>query len=99
MQRGGTVYILTNQHHTVFYTGVTSDILSRVIEHREKHFPESFTAKYNLFKLIYMEHLPSIEEAIQREKQVKKYSRAKKFDLIENLNPQWNDLYEEIKNW
>ena len=93
------MYIITNKHHTVFYTGVTADILSRAIEHRGKYFASSFTARYNLDKLVYMEHLPSIEEAIDREKQVKKYSRAKKLMLIEKLNPEWRDLFEDIKDW
>jgi putative endonuclease len=99
LQRGGSVYLLTNTNHTVFYTGVTSDLLSRVTQHREKHYPTSFTSRYNIFKLVYFEVLPSVEEAIIREKQVKKYSRKKKFVLIEGMNPEWRDLYEDIKDW
>jgi putative endonuclease len=99
MQHGGVVYILTNKYHTVLYTGMTSDLLSRIIEHREKHYPSSFTARYNITKLVYFEVMASIEEAIGREKQVKKYSREKKIKLIEKINPDWKDLYDEIKHW
>lgn len=90
---------MTNRHHTVFYTGVTSDLFSRATEHKEKIYPKSFTARYNIFKLIYYESFYSIEEAIPREKQIKVYSRAKKIALIEKQNPEWKDLYEEIKQW
>jgi putative endonuclease len=99
MIKGGCVYILVNQHHTVFYTGVTSDLYSRITEHREKVYPESFTAQYNVFKLVYYEAFNSIEEAIAREKQIKKYSRFKKVQLVVKLNPEWKDLYDEIKYW
>ena len=99
MQHGGVVYILTNKHHTVLYTGMTSDLRSRIIEHREKHYPSSFTARYNITKLVYFEVMASIEEAIGREKQVKKYSREKKIKLIEKINPDWKDLFDEIKHW
>lgn len=99
MERGGAVYIMTNKHHTVFYTGVTSDLLSRVIQHKTKHYSKSFTARYNADKLVYYESLATIEEAISREKQVKKYRREKKINLIEAINPNWKDLYEGIKDW
>jgi putative endonuclease len=99
MKRGGTVYIMTNKHHTVFYTGVTADLLSRVLQHHNKDFPRSFTAKYNASKLIYYEAHSTITEAIAREKQVKKYSRIKKVNLVESINPQWRDLFDDIKDW
>jgi putative endonuclease len=99
MKHGGVVYILTNRHHTVYYTGVTSDLLSRVMEHRDKYYPNGFTARYNIFKLIYFEVLPSIEEAIAREKQIKKYSRSKKLALVHKVNPEMKDLFESIKDW
>ncbi len=99
MVHGGCVYIMTNKHHTVFYTGVTSDLFSRVTEHKEKIYPKSFTSRYNVFKLVCYESFYSIEEAIVREKQVKGYSRAKKIALIEKQNPEWKDLHEEIKQW
>ncbi|MEP5611555.1 MAG: GIY-YIG nuclease family protein [Cyclobacteriaceae bacterium] len=97
MEKGGAVYIMTNTYHTVFYTGVTSDLTSRIYQHKTKFYPKSFTAKYNIHKLVYFETFHSIEEAIAREKQVKKYRREKKLILIERLNPCWNDLYDELE--
>jgi putative endonuclease len=70
-----------------------------VTEHKEKEHPYSFTAKYNIVKLLYYEGFFSIEEAIDREKQIKKYSRIKKISLILKMNPEWKDLYDEIKYW
>jgi putative endonuclease len=99
MQRGGTVYILTNNHHTVFYVGVTAEIIYRFIEHRDKIYPKSFTAKYNLSKLVYYENLNSIEEAISREKYIKGKGRKFKVNLIESINPEWKDLGEDILKW
>lgn len=99
MIHGGCVYIATNIHHTVFYVGVTSDLFVRITEHRGKIYPSSFTAKYNVTKLVYYETYHLIEEAIEREKQIKKYSRTKKIALIMKLNPDWKDLYEDIRNW
>lgn len=89
------VYILTNQRNTVLYTGVTNDLARRVYEHREKVVP-GFTKKYNVNKLVYYEMTESIESAILREKQIKGGSRQKKLDLINRMNPQWRDLYEEL---
>ncbi len=94
---GGFVYILVNKHHTVFYVGIAASISSRVEQHRQKLFPKSFTARYNISKLVYYEFFETIEEAIQREKQIKKYSRVKKVQLIVNNNPEWKDLYEEVQ--
>ena len=99
MEKGGFVYIMTNKHHTTLYTGVTSELLSRVTEHKEKKHPKSFTAKYNIDKLVYYDGFSSIEEAIAREKQIKGGSRKKKEDLITKMNPQWIDLYDEISKW
>lgn len=99
MKRGGSVYIITNQHHTTFYVGVTSDLPKRISEHREKFYPTSFTAKYNINKLVYFENLPTITEAIAREKQLKAGSRKKKIDLINSINPKWDDLFDVIKKW
>lgn len=89
---------MTNEHHTVFYTGVTSQLVTRVRQHKTKHYPNSFTARYNAFKLIYFESHGTIMVAIAREKQVKKYSRKKKFVLIQKMNPTWKDLFEDIKD-
>ena len=91
--------MMTNTHHTTLYVGVTSDLISRVLEHKEKVYPKSFTAKYNLFKLIYFETFHSIEEAIAREKQIKGYSRSNKEKLINSMNPSWKDLFEEVSKW
>lgn len=100
MIRGGFVYILTNKNNTTLYVGVTSDLISRIYEHTEKIYPKSFTARYNLHKLVYYESFAFIEEAIAREKQLKAGSRNKKIALIESMNPQWIDLYPEImKTW
>ena len=96
MVKGGSVYILTNEHHTVMYTGVTSDLYARVCEHREKLNPLSFTYKYNIFKLVYYENFHLIEEAIAREKQIKAGSRKKKELLITSKNPNWRDLFNEL---
>ncbi len=99
MVHGGCIYIMVNKNHTVFYTGVTSDLFSRVTEHKEKFYPNSFTSRYNIVKLVYYESFNSIEEAIDREKQVKKYSRFKKVRLVISQNPEWNDLFEEVSRW
>ena len=99
MGKGGAVYILTNKNHTTLYTGVTSDLTSRLMEHIDKKYPGSFSARYNLVKLVYYELFHSIEEAITREKQIKAGSRAKKLKLINSLNPEWKDLGEEVLNW
>jgi len=97
MEKGGAVYIITNTHHTVFYTGVTSDLMSRIYEHKTKAYPKSFSAKYNVHKLVYYEGFHSIEEAIAREKQIKKYRREKKFALINSMNSNWEDLYDGLE--
>jgi putative endonuclease len=99
MQKGGAVYIITNTSHTVLYTGVTSDLRTRVQEHIMEVYPKSFTARYNFKKLVWYELLGSIEEAIMREKQIKKRSRAYKESIITGMNPDWNDLWETIKDW
>tara|TARA_R110000868_G_scaffold253007_1_gene509725 strand:+ start:1677 stop:1976 length:300 start_codon:yes stop_codon:yes gene_type:complete len=99
MERGGCIYILTNKNKKVLYTGVTSDLQSRVYEHKTRVHPKSFTAKYNVDWLVYYETFHSIEEAIDREKQLKAGSRKKKLDLINSFNPDWKDLYEDILKW
>lgn len=92
MYKGGYVYILTNKNHTVLYTGVTANLAKRVWEHQNKLYPNSFTAKYNAFKLVYYEGFHTIEEAIGKEKQIKGGSRKKKEMLINTINPEWKDL-------
>ncbi len=88
------VYIMTNQNHTVLHTGVTSELENRCIQHRIKNYPNSFTAKYNVNKLVYYERFGNISDAISREKQIKAGSRQKKIELIAKDNPKWNDLLE-----
>jgi putative endonuclease len=99
MEQGGCVYILTNTRHSVFYTGVTSDLLSRISEHKNKVYPNSFTARYNCDKLVYYFAYFRIEEAIAAEKAIKGGSRQSKIDLVNSLNPGWTNLYEEIMKW
>jgi putative endonuclease len=99
MQRGGTVYILTNIHNNVFYTGVTSNLIARIQEHRDKVYPDSFTAKYNVCKLVYYQSFPTIEEAIAEEKRIKGGNRKQKINLINSMNPEWKDLWEDVKHW
>jgi len=96
MQRGGTVYILTTANRRVLYTGVTSDIIKRISEHRLKVHEDSFTAKYNCTMLVYYKSFERIEEAIMEEKRIKGGSRQQKDELIDEMNPGWKDLYEEV---
>ncbi|MBB2146623.1 GIY-YIG nuclease family protein [Pedobacter sp. LMG 31464] len=99
MVRGGTVYILTNFTHTTLYTGVTSELLFRIKEHKEKLYPSSFSSKFNVDVLVYHSSFLTIEEAIAEEKRIKGGSRAKKIKLIQSMNPNWKDLWEEVKEW
>jgi putative endonuclease len=100
MERGGTVYILTNKRHTVLYTGVTADLLSRISEHLHRENSYSFTAKYNCVKLVYYCFYSTIDEAIAEEKRIKGGSRNDKLRLINTTNPEWKDLYErEVRFW
>lgn|SRR5690606_1609071 len=100
MQRGGCVYILTSSRHTVLYTGVTSDLQSRIYQHQHQTYPNAFTSKYKVYKLVYYRFFSDIEEAIAEEKRIKGGSRAQEIALIEELNPNWDDLYEkEVKLW
>jgi len=85
------VYILTNTHHNVLYTGVTNDLERRCYEHKQKKIM-GFTQKYNVDKLIYFERFDSIDSAIAREKQIKGFSRAKKLALINEVNSDWKEL-------
>jgi putative endonuclease len=89
------VYIMTNNRNTVLYTGVTNDLKTRIYEHKEK-LANGFTKKYNVTKLIYYEVFEDIENAILREKQLKAGSRQKKIQLVNNMNKEWRDLYEEL---
>lgn len=95
MKRKYYVYILTNKFHTVFYTGVTSNLVKRIYEHKNKSI-DGFTSKYNIGKLLYFEEYNDVNLALNREKQIKDYRREKKFALIREINPEWNDLWEKI---
>jgi putative endonuclease len=86
------VYIMSNPKNTVLYTGVTNDLKRRVYVHKIK-IGNSFTKRYNVIKLVYYEATASRESAIAREKQIKGGSGQKKIDLINSMNPKWNDLY------
>ena len=89
------VYILTNPHHTVLYTGVTGDVARRLAEHRQKTVP-GFSQRYNTIKLVHVEAYPSIHDATAREKQLKGGSRQRKLDLINAHNPAWRDLADDL---
>ncbi len=91
----GYIYIITNKAKGVLYVGVTSDLIRRTYEHKHK-LAEGFTKKYHLMRLVYFETHDTITAAIQREKNIKFWSRQWKIELIEGLNPEWNDLYPEI---
>jgi putative endonuclease len=89
------VYIMTNHTNTTLYTGVTSNLIQRVYQHRNG-VVEGFTRRYNLKKLVYFESYDSIVQAIEREKQIKAGSRKKKTMLIESVNPEWKDMFNTI---
>ena len=88
------VYMMINKNNTVIYTGVTNNLKRRIYEHKEKML-EGFTKKYNANKLVYFEITNDINSAIQWEKQIKAGSRQKKIDLINSINAEWKDLYDE----
>ncbi len=89
------VYILTNKTNKVLYTGVTSNLIKRVYEHKHK-LVDGFTKKYNVNKLVYYDYSEDVYGAIQREKQIKGKLRKKKIEMIESMNPDWKDLYLEL---
>ena len=89
------VYILSNFTNSVLYVGVTNDLIRRVWEHREK-FVKEFTADYNVWKLVYFESTTSVVSAIEREKQNKTWSRARKNELVDSTNKMRRDIYPEI---
>ena len=89
------VYIMTNVHHTVLYTGVTNNLARRVYEHKNG-LGSVFVKKYNVHKLVYYEIGNDVNATMAREKKIKGGWRKKNLDLINSLNPEWKDLYEEI---
>lgn len=98
MKHGGCVYIITNQYNKVLYTGVTAELRARIWEHKTKVYPKSFTAKYNCNKIVWFQTFQRIEEAIEKEKQIKGGSRNSKIRLIQAINPSWRDLWEDIQD-
>ncbi len=98
MMKPAFIYIITNKYQTVVYTGVTSNLPQRIMEHKEKRHPNSFSSRYSLNILVYYEQFQWIGDAIAREKQIKAGSREVKNNLIRSLNPTWKDLFEEIKD-
>ena len=90
------VYILSNATNVAIYTGVTKDLVRRIYEHRHELDENSFTARYQIHKLVYFEETNDVRAAIQREKQIKSWKRSKKNELINTINPKWEDLYPTI---
>lgn len=91
------VYIMANKRNGTLYTGVTSQLPQRVCQHREG-MADGFTKRYGCKMLVWYEIAPTMESAIMREKRIKGGSRARKLTLIEEMNPEWRDLYEDIAN-
>jgi putative endonuclease len=95
MNRQPAVYILASRRNGTLYIGVTSDLLKRAYEHKQD-LVEGFTKRYGVHELVYFEMHEDMIAAITREKQLKKWNRAWKIDLIEQRNPDWRDLYAEL---
>ena len=90
------VYILTNKNKNVLYTGVTNDLIRRVYEHKNHFDKKSFTARYNVTNLVFFEETSDVRVALEREKQIKGWSRIKKMFLIREMNPSMDDLYPTL---
>lgn len=89
------VYILASKRNGTLYTGVTTDLIRRVYQHKSKEI-QGFTSKYNVDQLVYYEIIDDVRNAIIREKRIKKWNRVWKLKLIEDMNPCWKDLYESL---
>lgn len=89
------VYIVTNKYNTVLYVGMTNDLERRINEHKEKVY-QGFTSKYNINKLVFFEQTTEVMSAIEREKQIKRWSHRKKRSLVTLNNPKWKDLSREL---
>src|SRR5579871_1967373 len=96
MNKTGAVYIMSSPNKGVLYTGVTSNLNGRVWKHRNKFYPNSFTTKYNCVMLVYYHYYDSMEAAIMEEKRIKGGSRNDKEELINTMNSEWNDLWDDI---
>jgi len=94
-ERHPAIYIMANKNNGTLYTGVTSNLIARVYQHKQKQI-DGFTKKYNCSLLVYYEQFDEMWSAIEREKQIKKFSRKKKLSLIETMNPDWYDLYPTL---
>ena len=88
------VYMMMNIHHTVLYTGMSGNIVERGWQHKHR-LVKGFTKRYNATKMVYAESYSNVHEAIAREKQIKRWTRKKKEKLINEVNPEWRDIYEE----
>ena len=95
--KGGYIYIITNKNKTVLYTGVTSNLYARISEHKQG-VGSKWASKYNCVDLLYYEFHEHIETAIKREKQIKKWKREYKENVINDFNPEWKDLFDEIED-
>jgi len=93
----GFVYILSNKSDSVLYVGFTDDLIGRTTQHKENYYPKSFSARYNTDKLVYYEELENLDAAYARERQLKGYSRDRKINLVQAINPTFRDLFEEVK--
>lgn len=96
MPKRGYVYLMASQRNGTLYVGVTSDLVRRVWEHKND-LQEGFTKRYGVHRLVYYEAYDDIRDAIVREKRIKKWNRAWKIELIEDVNPTWRDLYDELE--
>ena len=96
MERQPAVYIMANKRNGTLYTGVTSNLIKRVYQHKHPTSNKSFTSKYECKYLVYYEQYSDMENAIMREKQIKAGSRKDKLKIIETMNPEWLDLYQGI---
>ena len=90
---------MTNENNTTLYTGVTGNLLARIDQHKRKINQKSFSARYNINKLVYYEVFDDSYDAITREKQIKAGSRQKKIDLVNSMNPEWKDLFPGLCEW
>ena len=97
MEKQAYIYFMSNRYNKVLYVGITSNLIKRIWEHKNK-VVDGFTKRYNLNKLVYYEIDDDIETAINREKQIKSWPRKRKIELIHSLNPHWDDLYEKLSN-
>ena len=97
--KGGYVYIVSSSNKEALYTGVTSDLKGRILKHKKKVFRTSFSAKYNCHHLAYYKRYPLIVEAISEEKRIKAGNRMQKIKLIHSINPEWKDLWDEVRHW